>query len=52
MPYFESGTRSTRKEFEQLFIDARQPHFDLALVWSLDQFSREGVLPTSPNCNV
>ena len=42
----ESGTSSTRKEFEELFTDARQRHFDLVLFWSLDRFSREGVLPT------
>ena len=42
----ESGTSSARKEFEELFVDARQRHFDLVLFWSLDRFSREGVLPT------
>lgn len=42
----ESGTSSARREFEELFVDARQRHFDLVLFWSLDRFSREGVLPT------
>lgn len=42
----ESGTTSVRKAFEELFADARLRKFDLVLFWSLDRFSREGVLPT------
>jgi DNA invertase Pin-like site-specific DNA recombinase len=41
-----SGSRSDRKAFNQMFEDARLKHFDLVLFWSLDRFSREGILPT------
>lgn len=36
----------TRSEFERMLADARQRKFDLILFWSLDRFSREGVLET------
>src|SRR4030095_10098201 len=38
--------RGDRVEFQRLFEDASQRKFDLVLFWSLDRFSREGVLPT------
>jgi DNA invertase Pin-like site-specific DNA recombinase len=41
-----SGKSSDRSGFQQLFADARQRKFDLVLFWSLDRFSREGVLET------
>jgi DNA invertase Pin-like site-specific DNA recombinase len=41
-----SGKRSDRAEFQRLFQDASQRKFDLVLFWSLDRFSREGVLKT------
>jgi DNA invertase Pin-like site-specific DNA recombinase len=41
-----SGKRSDRAEFQRLFIDASQRQFDMVLFWSLDRFSREGVLET------
>src|SRR5262249_25945771 len=41
-----SGTRADRTAFQQLFEDARLKKFDLVLFWSLDRFSREGVLAT------
>lgn len=44
----ESGRkgRSVRKQFNQMFKDAAQHHFDLVLFWSLDRFSREGIKKT------
>jgi len=38
----ESGRkgRSVRKQFNQMFKDAAQHHFDLVAFWSLDRFSR------------
>lgn len=42
----ESGGSSERPEFQQLFLDAHQRHFDVVLFWSLDRFSREGVTET------
>lgn len=41
-----SGKTSDREEFQRLFVDASQRKFDLVLFWSLDRFSREGVLET------
>src|SRR5215467_63487 len=41
-----SGKRSDREQFQKLFTDASQRKFDVALFWSLDRFSREGVLET------
>ena len=41
-----SGKSSDRPAFTQLFQDASQRQFDLVLFWSLDRFSREGVLET------
>ncbi|RZJ95198.1 MAG: recombinase family protein [Hymenobacter sp.] len=42
----ESGGSSERPQFQQLFLDAHQRHFDVVLFWSLDRFSREGVTET------
>lgn len=41
-----SGKRSDRDQFQALFADAGRKLFDLVLFWSLDRFSREGVLET------
>ena len=41
-----SGKTSDRDAFKRLFEDASRRMFDLVLVWSLDRFSREGVLET------
>jgi DNA invertase Pin-like site-specific DNA recombinase len=41
-----SGKHSDRERFQRLFEDASQHRFDLVLFWSLDRFSREGVLET------
>ena len=41
-----SGADSNRPEFKRMLAEARQHHFDLLLVWSLDRFSREPLLNT------
>ena len=41
-----TGKHSDREQFQRLFADASQRRFDLVLFWSLDRFSREGVLET------
>jgi len=41
-----TGSKSDRPAFEELFRDAREGKFDLVMFWSLDRFSREGVLET------
>jgi DNA invertase Pin-like site-specific DNA recombinase len=41
-----TGKHSDREKFQKLFQDASQRKFDLVLFWSLDRFSREGVLET------
>lgn len=42
----KSGKNTDRSAFKQMFADAAQRRFDLVLFWSLDRFSREGVLGT------
>jgi DNA invertase Pin-like site-specific DNA recombinase len=41
-----SGKTADRPAFQRLFEDASRKQFDLVLFWSLDRFSREGVLET------
>src|SRR5262249_974834 len=41
-----SGKNSDRPAFRRLFEDAARRQFDLVFFWSLDRFSREGVLET------
>ena len=41
-----SGKNANRPEFQRLFRDAAERKFDLVLFWSLDRFTREGVLET------
>ena len=41
-----TGKHSDREQFQRLFEDASRRQFDLVLFWSLDRFSREGVLET------
>ena len=43
---YESGSKADRPEFKRLMSDASKHKFDLVLFWSLDRFTREGVLPT------
>ena len=42
----KSGADSNRPEFKKMLAQARQHHFDILLVWSLDRFSRESLLNT------
>jgi DNA invertase Pin-like site-specific DNA recombinase len=44
----ESGRKGVngRKQFAALFEDAHKRRFDCVLFWSLDRFSREGMVPT------
>jgi DNA invertase Pin-like site-specific DNA recombinase len=42
----ESGLKSDRAGFQQMWRDAAQRRFDVLLFWALDRFSREGVLET------
>jgi hypothetical protein len=41
-----SGKTANRPEFQRLLRDAAERKFDLVLFWSLDRFTREGVLET------
>ena len=43
---YESGAKADREAFGKLFDDAAKRRFDLVLFWSLDRFSREGMIPT------
>jgi len=42
----ESGAKSDRAGFLQMWRDAAERRFDVLLFWALDRFSREGVLET------
>jgi DNA invertase Pin-like site-specific DNA recombinase len=48
---YESGSKSNRAAFKQMFEDAAERRFDLVLFWSLDRLSREGVLETLQHLN-
>lgn len=41
-----SGSRADRPAFKRMFEAASRKEFDLVAFWSLDRFSREGVLET------
>lgn len=41
-----SGKTADRPAFRRMFEDASRKQFDMVLFWSLDRFSREGVLET------
>jgi DNA invertase Pin-like site-specific DNA recombinase len=41
-----SGGTANRPEFQSMLAKARQHHFDLIIIWSLDRFSREGITST------
>jgi len=43
---YVSGGDSNRPRFQQMMKDAVQHKFNLILIWSLDRFSREGILNT------
>lgn len=42
----KTGKTANREEFIRLYKDASKRKFDMVLFWSLDRFSREGVLET------
>jgi DNA invertase Pin-like site-specific DNA recombinase len=42
----ETGSTSDRTQFQAMFAGASKREFDVLLFWSLDRFSREGVLET------
>jgi DNA invertase Pin-like site-specific DNA recombinase len=46
-----SGAKSDRKEFTRMLQDASRRNFDLVLFWSLDRFSREGIVKTLQQLN-
>jgi DNA invertase Pin-like site-specific DNA recombinase len=41
-----SGKNGDREEFRRMMNNAYQREFDVVLFWSLDRFSREGLLET------
>jgi len=41
-----SGGSADRPQFQQMLKDAQKHPFDIILVWSLDRFSREGIIST------
>ena len=43
---YETGSKSDRAQFQQMFVDASKRKFDLLLFWALDRLSREGALKT------
>ena len=43
---YASGGDSNRPEFQNMLNGAKKKEFDIILVWSLDRFSREGILNT------
>src|SRR5258706_81964 len=43
---YVTGKNANRPEFQRLFRDAAERRFDLVVFWSLDRFSREGVVET------
>ena len=42
----DSGSKSEREQFKQLFTHAHQKRFDTVVFWALDRFSREGTRET------
>jgi DNA invertase Pin-like site-specific DNA recombinase len=47
----ESGSKSDRPQFQEMFTAASQRRFDVLLFWSLDRLSREGVYETLQHLN-
>ena len=45
-------TAEKRPQFQAMLAAAARREFDLVLFWSLDRFSREGVLPTLKHLEV
>jgi DNA invertase Pin-like site-specific DNA recombinase len=42
----DSGAKSDRAGFQNMWRDAAERQFDVLLFWAFDRFSREGVLET------
>jgi DNA invertase Pin-like site-specific DNA recombinase len=45
----ESGSNADRPEFLRMLDAASKRHFDILLFWSVDRFSREGIVPVLTN---
>jgi DNA invertase Pin-like site-specific DNA recombinase len=45
----ESGSRSDRPQFLAMMTAASKRQFDVLLFWSVDRFSREGIVPVLTN---
>jgi len=45
----ESGAKADRPEFKRMMVAAARREFDVLLFWSLDRFSREGIVPVLTN---
>lgn len=45
----ESGAKADRPEFKRMMEAASKREFDVLLFWSLDRFSREGIVPVLTN---
>ncbi|MEN6534991.1 MAG: recombinase family protein [Bryobacteraceae bacterium] len=45
----ESGAKADRPEFKRMLESASKRDFDVLLFWSLDRFSREGIIPVLTN---
>jgi DNA invertase Pin-like site-specific DNA recombinase len=45
----ESGAKADRPEFKKMLSAASKREFDVLLFWSLDRFSREGIVPVLTN---
>src|SRR5580658_625135 len=45
----ESGAKSNRPQFKKMMEAASRREFDVLLFWSLDRFSREGIVPVLTN---
>ena len=46
---YESGAKANRPEFKRMMEAASKREFDVLLIWSLDRFSREGIVPVLTN---
>jgi DNA invertase Pin-like site-specific DNA recombinase len=45
----ESGAKADRPQFKRMLAAASKHEFDVLLFWSLDRFSREGIVPVLTN---
>jgi DNA invertase Pin-like site-specific DNA recombinase len=45
----ESGSKADRPEFLRMLDAASKRHFDILVFWSVDRFSREGIVPVLTN---